>query len=387
MTPVILITPYPLPLTLYPFPFPLSFTLSLYPFMIRCLSIHASYGCRHAGACCEQDWHIPVEPEVLRVVGALGIRPLAAGFARVGPDTVLARHPGGACVFLEAADGRLCSIHRQAGPGALPSACRHFPRLPLRDDRGTFIGMSHFCPTAAAMLLDDGPLEIVEAPASLDVLGLEGFEARAALPPLLRPGLLADLDAYTEWEAACIRTLGRDDIDLEAALGVIAAATARARTWTPGPLGLRQWIADAFELHAGAPAEPFGAAHQRHRAAALEPVSPARFPRYGDDDEATWALGRRALRHFDRAIRRFLAARLFACPVAYEGQGLLTLVEWLRTCLAVLQRDAAREADLAGRLAESAFVEAVRRADLALAHQADTRAFAHRAARTIEGTG
>jgi Fe-S-cluster containining protein len=353
--------------------------------MVHCLSIHASYRCRHTGACCEQDWHIPVEAEVLHVVGALGIGPSAAGFARVGSDMVLARHPGGACVFFEAGDGRLCSIHRQAGPGALPSACRHFPRMVLHDDRGTFIGMSHFCPTAAAMLLDEGPLEIVEAPASLDVRGLDGFEARAALPPLLRPRLLADLEAYTDWESACIRTFARDDIDLELAFGVIATATARVRGWKPGSVGLREWIAQAFELTAGAPAEPFGAAHQRHRAAALEPISPARFPRYGDDGEAGWAQGRRALRHFDRATRRFLAARLFACPIAYEGQGLLTLVEWLRTSLAVLQREAARDADLAGRLSPAAFIEAVRRADLVLAHQADTRAFARRAARTIEG--
>jgi Fe-S-cluster containining protein len=356
--------------------------------MSLCLSLHASYRCRHAAACCRQDWHIPVEPEVVHVVGALGIGPASgSGFARVGAETVLARHPDGSCVFFEAANGRLCRIHHQAGSSALPSACRHFPRMVLRDDRGTFIGMSHFCPTAAAMLLDERPLAIVEAPATLDVRDLEGFEARAALPPLLRPRLLADLDAYSAWESACIQALGRDDRDLELALGVVAAATARARTWKPGSVPLRDWIEEAFDLHGAAPAEPFGAAHQRHRAAALEPISPARFPRYCEDGEATWAQGRRALRHFDRATRRYLAARLFACPVAYEGQGLLTVVEWLRTCLAVLQREAARDADLAGRLETGAFVEAVRRADLVLVHQADTRAFARRAARTIEGDG
>jgi Fe-S-cluster containining protein len=356
--------------------------------MSHCLSIHASYRCRHAGSCCQQDWHIPVEAEVLHVVGALGIGPAGgAGFARVGAETVLARHPDGACVFFDAAGGGLCSIHRHAGPGALPSACRHFPRMVLRDDRGTFIGMSHFCPTAAAMLLEDGPVSIGEAPATLDVRDLDGFEARAALPPLLRPGLLMDLDAYSAWESACIQALGRDDLDLELALGVIASATARARTWKPGNVPLRDWIEEAFGLQAAAPAEPFGAAHQRHRAAALEPISPARFPRYGEDGEAMWAQGRRALRHFDRAARRYLAARLFACHVAYEGQGLLTMVEWLRTCLAVLQREAARDADLAGRMGPGAFVEAVRRADLVLVHQADTRAFARRAARTVEGDG
>lgn len=352
--------------------------------MIRCLSIHLAYRCQHAGACCEQDWHIAVEAEVLHVVGALGIAP-ASAFATAGEHTALARHPNGACVFFEAEDGRLCSIHRLAGPRALPSACRHFPRLVLHDDRGTFIGMSHFCPTAAGMLLEDSPLSIVEAPPALAVPDLHGFEARAALPPLLRPRLLMDLEAYSEWEAACIATLARDDLDVERALGLIAAATRTIRTWKPGATALRAWIAAAFERHDRAPADPFGAAHQRHRAAALAPLSRERFPCYADDEEECWSRGRAVLAGFDRPARRFLAARLFATGIAYEGEGLLTLVEWLRTCLAVLQREAARRLDATGRFGPGEFVEAVRGADLVLVHQSDTRAFARRAARAVEG--
>jgi hypothetical protein len=354
--------------------------------MAYCLSFHAPYRCRHAGVCCTQDWHIPVEAAVVHVVGGLGIGPgTSGGFTRVDGETVLARRPDGACVFFEVTDGRLCGIHRHAGPEALPSACRHFPRVVLRDDRGTFIGMSHFCPTAAAMLLGDGPVSIVEAPASLGGPELEGFEARAALPPLLRPGLLMDLAAYSAWERAALAIFGRDELDVEHALETIAAATATARRWRPGGLPLSSWIDDAFKRHDGVPADPFGAADQRRRAAALESTFPVGFPPYARDDEAAWARGREALRAFDAPTRRFLAARLFATPMAYESQGLLTVVEWLRTGLAVLQREAARQAETAGTLGDSEFIEAVGRADLVLVHRASTRAFARRAARTIEG--
>ena len=60
-----------------------------------------------------------------------------------------------------------CAIHRVLGHDALPSACRHFPRAAVTDDLGTFVTLSHFCPTAASMLFrDDVELSIVEAPAS-----------------------------------------------------------------------------------------------------------------------------------------------------------------------------------------------------------------------------
>jgi hypothetical protein len=61
----------------------------------------------------------------------------------------------------------LCGVHRALGEGALPATCRIFPRIALTDARGTFITLSHYCPTAAAMLFrTDVPLEIVESPAA-----------------------------------------------------------------------------------------------------------------------------------------------------------------------------------------------------------------------------
>src|SRR5690606_15488986 len=193
---------------------------------------------------------------------------------------------------------------------------RHFPRVVLRDDRGTFISLSHFCPTAAAMLvehphgedsrgLDDG-LRIVEAPPALDIGGFRGIQARGAVPALLRPGLLTDLEGDAAWEEAAIATFARGDLDASQALDLIEGATRRIREWTPGTRPLVQVVTEAFE---------------QQRLASSDTPTPRE------------ALNRRLPA---RVAKRYLAARLFATPVAYEAEGLLTIVEWLRNSLATL---------------------------------------------------
>ncbi len=59
----------------------------------------------------------------------------------------------GRCVFHDPA-GR-CAIHSALGHDALPVACRQFPRVSVTDPRGVSVTLSHYCPTAAA-LLDGG---------------------------------------------------------------------------------------------------------------------------------------------------------------------------------------------------------------------------------------
>jgi hypothetical protein len=130
---------------------------------------------------------------VIALVEAQGIGPARPGAARfvsvpAMASPALARDPDGACVFLEPGPRGLCSIHRHAGPGALPSACRHFPRTVLSDGRGTFFSLSHYCPTAAMLLFDSAPLTIVEAAPPLKIDAPEGLEARGVLPPLERTG-------------------------------------------------------------------------------------------------------------------------------------------------------------------------------------------------------
>jgi hypothetical protein len=73
------------------------------------------------------------------------------------------------------------------------------------------------------------------------------------------------------------------------------------------------------------------------------------------------------------AIGRWLAARAFACWIAYQGRGLRTVLLYLRACLAVL---AAELAQNDGQVDRASAIEAIRRADLLLLHQADSAAVA-----------
>ena len=50
------------------------------------------------------------------------------------------------------ATAKRCIVHRDLGEPHLPTTCRHFPRVAVQDRRGTFVSLSHFCPTAASML-------------------------------------------------------------------------------------------------------------------------------------------------------------------------------------------------------------------------------------------
>ncbi len=139
-------------------------------------------------------------------------------------------HEGRRCSFLQSDHGvHACEIHNTAGHAALPITCRMFPRQVLHDPRGTFISLSHYCPTAAGMLFDDdGPVGIVDAPASLTGDGvLDGLDARDVWPPVLRPGVMMDLESYTAWEQRAIELLTRSGIAPRVALRALSDVTAR----------------------------------------------------------------------------------------------------------------------------------------------------------------
>src|SRR5687767_11877167 len=145
---------------------------------VRALSIHADYRCRHSGKCCSTNWDVPVEVPVYRSLTdalATGRLKTAPGTETLDPfilgpelpdDTaaMFERTDSGNCVFLDPSS-RLCIVHRDLGQDALAATCRHFPRLAVHDPRGTFVALSHFCPTAAATLFrEDVPMSIVEQP-------------------------------------------------------------------------------------------------------------------------------------------------------------------------------------------------------------------------------
>ncbi|HET7619839.1 MAG TPA: YkgJ family cysteine cluster protein [Vicinamibacterales bacterium] len=320
--------------------------------MTWCLSIHADYRCRHAGACCRTPWEVPVEADVYR-----RLRDVDGGgrFVATGNMVHVGRDADGVCLFLDRAAHR-CAIHRDHGPGLLPVACRMFPRVFLHDARGGFISLSHYCPTAAALLFEDGPVAIVPASSTLvDVGELDGLDARQAWPPLLRPDVLMDLDAYGRWEQLVIGLLG-SAADPRRALDQVDAATQRITQWSPGETPLVDAVIRAF-------------AQGDEAASTVDDDALVRLVRRAASDPS----GRKALTHMPGAIGRWLAARAFACWIAYQGRGLRTIVLYLRACLAVL---AAELAQNGGRVDRASAIEAIRRADLLLLHQADSAALA-----------
>lgn len=344
---------------------------------VSCLSVHAGYRCQHSGACCSGVFAIPAEPRVVDLVRMRDIRPEDDGaplFVRrpeaPGTEFIGARGDG-ACVFVETAEGHRCAIHRRAGVDALPSACRHFPRVFLQDARGIFVSLSHFCPTAAGLLFEDGRLAVEDAESPLALHGsIEAFDAVDALPPLLRPDLLMDLEAYTAWERAAVAVFARDDVSHDEAVALIGSATEALRSWKVGGPPLASCVRDCFrEAAARCPAIDD---HQRDplRLALLR--VPAR--EYATSWERrvgpVWGT-------FDRPVKRYLAAKLYGSRIAYEGKGLRTIVEWLRLSLALLRDEAMRVSEQRGAfLDRQMFIEAVRATDLLLVHRLDSPALA-----------
>ena len=288
--------------------------------VIRCLNFHASYRCRHAGACCRAGWPVPFDADESRRVRALHISSGTLAETQTGA-CVAGRAASGACSFYEEG-ARLCTIQRIGGHESLPVSCRMFPRSVLIDARGTFVSLSHFCPTAAALLFEPGPsAAVIDAPPSLvDVGPLDGLDARNAWPPLLRPGVLMDLESYDTWERLGIELLTREAVSPSAALGALHRVSARIAAWTPeeGPLSSR-----VREVFASCPV-------------------PAR-----------------EVRRDDIGVKRWLAARLFACWVAYQKDGIAAIVDYLQACFGMFDQERARDGNA---------LEAIRRTDLRVMH-------------------
>jgi hypothetical protein len=159
------------------------------------LNFHLAYRCRHRGACCTAGWPIPVEPE--RAV-------LIRKGDWLAPGGVLPQTDAGACVFHDAG----CTVYEHR-----PLSCMHFPYVCMIDPRGVHVTLSHFCPTAAAMLFEhDGPIEVVEGPSPVPALEIpEGLDARESLPPLRGSSnsMLMSWDEFSQWERDELKTLAR----------------------------------------------------------------------------------------------------------------------------------------------------------------------------------
>ena len=342
--------------------------------MAFCLSFHAAYRCRHSGECCRAGWPIPFDHEEVARVESL--RLADAPFVHAGGRRLAAiatRHPEGHCIFFEP-DRKLCAIHRSGGAGALPITCRMFPRIVLKDGRGTFLTLSHYCPTAAALLLEPGPpTTIVEAPASLIPAGVvDGLDASDTWPPLLRPDVLMDHASYALWERHAIASLAGPDLAPSQALDAIEAATTALNAWSPGGTALCDAVTRAFGRNETETAdwEPdFSLVALVLRAVPVDLLRGTAF-----SDRPSVAFTAHIAAPYAAAINRWLAARLFATWISYQANGLRAIVRYLRACLSVLLVELCR--DWERRSDERRFLDAVRRSDHLIVHLADSQRLA-----------
>lgn len=295
------------------------------------LSFHTPYACRDSGACCSSGWAIDIDAaRVPAIAAAVADGRIAAPVQWWRADDgaphdvagVLRQGSDGHCIFHQRPG---CAVQSALGHGALPSACQHFPRSVLIDPRGVFVTLSHYCPTAAALLFEaHDRAAIVSGPPALPGGGRpEGLDARDALPPLAAPGRLMDWDEFSAWERRAVELLcsepcvGRalDRIDPRDDAVDDATLVDLARSAVPAPYS---WPA------------PFAAT---------------------------------AGTAIDRAVLgRYLAAHAFGAWTAYVGDGLRATVLYLRVVLAVVRSELAR-----GRTP----IDAIRQSDLLLRHLVD----------------
>jgi Fe-S-cluster containining protein len=386
---------------------------------VRALSVHAGYRCRNTGVCCSSGWDIPVERET-RLRNALGSGRLRIPEAAVtsipargggvacfrsvarlphGARVVVSTDSSGRCIFLEP-DTR-CAIHRQLGPEALPAACRDFPRVVTLTPLGVSITLSHYCPTAASMLFapvtlsdprlpgrEGSAVRILENPPGFPPSSAyDGLDARDALPPLLRPGVLMDWPSLERWEEFAVSVLGDETRTPEAALDVLAGAAEEARRWTPGDGPFEERFRRVLssrgtrsgpgpEGSTGTPQDDGAAWRAAADCVPHRQLLPPAPDGLDDTDRRLVAPGWASLAP---PVRHWLAAKAFASWLSLQGEGLRTTALGLRVALGVLRAEAARGCDEAGRTLDAELLkEAVRRADLLLVHLADPAATAKR---------
>jgi hypothetical protein len=362
------------------------------------LSTHVAYQCRDAGACCSAGWPIPLERSRVAAIERWGAPRAWLLSAPGAPDDiggVLALGPDRHCVFHQTPVGDRggCQIHHALGHRALPSACQHFPRVCLLDRRGVSVTLSHYCPTAAALLFaPPSPVTVVEGPPALPDGEPEGFDAREALPPFLTAGILMDDSSYAAWERHMIVRLTADPLlPPETAVAGLDLDAREMSNWRPGQtplveaissLGERRREGAAVAVHSDRVCDlssmlrDFEVARGAVPAPHAWPAAPGPVA----DLEAVWR-GQVAPAWMSLApvVHRFLAAHAFGSWMAYQGNGLLSVIRSLRLALAVLRVESIRQCLATGLpLDRDHLKHSICQTDLLLVHFAQREELARR---------
>jgi Fe-S-cluster containining protein len=360
------------------------------PPLVYSLSIHADYRCRHSGECCSTEWDVPIElPVYRRLSDALAsgrlrgvAQPEEEGGALLvtGDDlpgdaaAMFARTAEGRCVFFHGGS-RLCTVHRDLGEEMLPATCRHFPRVAVRDQRGTSISLTHYCPTAAAMLFrEDVPVEIVTSPPAFPPADYDGLAVDPeSWPPLLHPRMLMDLEGYSAWERHMVARCANLGASPETVLATLTRDARILRTFAPGGAALAEMVGTLpASLVQSPPHEGLDASLGMH--AEVMNAVPEELKPEPDEHDLPEVYARSVApvwTSWHAPLNRYLAAKAFANWTAYQGRGLLSIVRGLEAALALVRVEASRQCRHARRPLDAALLlEAFRGADFALNHLA-----------------
>ena len=194
-------------------------------------------------------------------------------------------------------------------------------------------------------------------------------------------GLLTDLEGYDAWERAALALLARDDLTAGGALAILEPCDARrailaARSRQPAC----KRSSESSRLRPSQNRTRIWTRQTRRRARvrlALSSVPSGCVPSRSRTGSRRGTAAQPAGDDVDETVRGYLAARLFGNWIAYSGQGLHAIVEYLHVALAVMKMEAVRHhAQESASSPWQTVKEAVRSADLLLVHLADPRTLA-----------
>ncbi len=326
------------------------------------LSTHVGYACRHSGACCSARWPIPVERDRVDSLRLAASQWLTPADPDAPPEIagVLAFGPTGACVFHAPRVGARggCLVH-----AARPASCAHFPYVCVIDPRGVHVTLSHYCPTAAAMLFSAGgsPRKVAGPVVPVASGEPEGLDARAALPPI-------DPSSHAGTRPrAQARRIARGTTP--------ARSTPRLLAWDE----VTEWESraiDAAVAVAGDRPQPDAQLFDRARATVAAGLA---WPVAPDDLLPAWhRFVAPEWQRWRAPIGAYLAAKVHAAWAMHLGDGLAAVQRQVHVARAVLQVEAVRQClETGAPLDQPCLLAAIRQADLLLVHYADPARLSH----------
>lgn len=326
---------------------------------LRTLTGLARYACGHTGSCCRAGWPIPIESAPLAL-----IRDAAAsgqlGALTLGPwekDGILWHTPDYECVFHASRGAEPgCRLEASLGSEAVPFSCRQFPRILLRDQRGWHLSLSAWCGTAARIISTGSSVNGNKADGQFQFLSftriesdsrvhVEALDALDAWPPLLRPGVLAGHDVYDMWERRvlmdCLAQAHVNGIGLGPCLAGALCWTERIRAWNAADGSLDVLVARPFATRDTRWLN-FWRTTDFSRPQALLTMLMGMVP--ADWQAPQWPAGltdeERSGEPVSRldaelALARYLGTRLAASWVAYQGEGLRSVLASLGSAYAL----------------------------------------------------